>query len=143
MKEVEIILSEKGITPTPVRKLVYKCLADARGPLSLSDLEIKLDTVDKSTISRTLSTFKEHQLLHSFNDGSGSVKYELCISDDSGRHDDLHVHFRCKKCGKTICLQEVGVPTVKLPEGYLSHEVNYVVTGICSDCSQTEKFVNK
>ena len=133
---MEEILASRGVMPTPVRKLVYRCLENSEFPLSLSDLESMLDTVDKSTISRTLSTFKDHQILHSFTDGSGSVKYELCFSQGEKLHDDLHVHFRCKKCGHTNCLPEISIPIVKLPIGYIVNEVSYIITGICNECSR-------
>lgn len=137
MKEIEAILQSKGVMPTPVRKLVYKSLKEAGAPRSLSDLESLLDTVDKSTISRTLATFKEHHLIHSFSDGSNSVKYELCSSSHSMNHDDFHVHFRCEKCGETICLPQVSIPEVELPQGFDVKEVNYVITGTCSKCSKS------
>lgn len=135
-EEVENILKKVGINPTPVRILVYKCLMDNSVPASLSEIEHILDTVDKSTISRTLSLFKQHHLLHSFNDGSGSVKYELCLSHDHENHDDSHVHFRCEKCGTTICLTSINVPKVELPQGYKSHETSYIISGICSSCNR-------
>lgn len=136
MKDIEDNLQHSGITPTPVRILVYRCLKKASSPLSLSDIETKLDSVDKSTISRTLSTFREHHLLHSFNDGSGSMKYELCNSHNEGLHDDMHVHFRCEKCGVTTCLTSIGIPQVTLPEGYQAHEISYIISGLCSTCSK-------
>lgn len=123
-----------GITPTPVRILVFRCLQQATGPLSLSDLENNLESVDKSTISRTLNIFKDHHLIHSFNDGSGSTKYELCHSSRGDGHDDLHVHFRCERCGQTICLQDIVIPEISLPEGFISHDVSYLVKGICKNC---------
>ena len=135
MMEIENILSEKGINPTPVRKLVYKGLAEADYPLSLSDLEIMLDTVDKSTISRALAIFRQHNLIHSFSDGSSSTKYELCDCHHADNSHDFHVHFRCEICGETICLTELKVPIVQLPEGYRIHEINYVISGVCSNCS--------
>lgn len=135
MKEIEIILESKGITPTPVRKLVYKCLSEASASMSLSDMEKILESIDKSTISRTLSLFRNHHLLHSFNDGSGSVKYELCKAKEEDIDDDTHVHFRCEQCGDTICLSSIRIPEVILPEGYSIHEVNYIITGICGRCS--------
>ena len=134
MTEVDKILSEAGITPTPVRLMVYKCLANSKTPMSLSDLEDELESIDKSTISRTLSTFKNSHLLHSFNDGSGSVKYEICYSSDHGTHNDMHVHFHCEKCGETICLPDVSVPHVDLPHNYVSHEVSYLIKGLCPKC---------
>lgn len=134
MKETEAFLEKMGITPTPVRKLVYHCLKNSGGALSLSDLEERLNTIDKSTISRTLNLFKEKHLLHSFNDGSGSMKYEVCTSHGD-HHDDLHVHFRCLECGETICLLGLEVPVVELPSGYRVKEVSYVVTGVCAKCA--------
>ena len=135
MKDAEIILKESGITPTPVRILVYRCLLNASSPLSLSDIEICLDTVDKSTISRSLALFRERQLLHAFTDGSGSMKYEVCTSHDHHHEDDMHVHFRCEKCGQTFCLTHLGIPQVTLPEGFVMHEINYIISGICKDCA--------
>ena len=132
-KEIETILTESGITTTPVRLLVYKALLSSASPLSLSDLETALESVDKSSISRTLNIFRNHRLIHSFNDGSGSVKYEICYSYD----DDRHVHFRCEKCGETICLNHIMIPHVNLPNGYISLEINYVIKGICNKCSRT------
>lgn len=134
MTDLETFLKDKGITPTSIRLLVLNCLNNASAPKSLSDLENELETVDKSTISRTLSLFREHHLLHSFTDGSGSMKYELCHSHNIGTCEDRHVHFRCENCGKTICITSVNVPIVELPEGFLVHESNYVVTGLCPNC---------
>lgn len=133
--QVNEILKRYGITATPTRIMIYKSLESSHLPLSLSDIETILDTVDKSTISRTLSLFKEKHLVHSINDGSGSVKYELCNEPGKNLHDDLHVHFRCEKCGTTRCLEDVKIPEVQLPEGYYAHEKNYILTGICADCT--------
>lgn len=138
MEESDKILKEAGITPTAVRILVYRCLLTSLSPLSLSDLEVRLESVDKSTISRTLSLFRKYHLVHSFNDGSGSVKYELCKSTSKQEHDDMHVHFRCEKCGETFCLSEIKVPQVELPEGFEAHGFNYVISGICNNCSHNE-----
>ena len=138
-QEIENKLQQVGVAPTSVRILVYKMLDSSDKPVSLSDIEMVLDTVDKSTISRTLSTFKENHLVHSINDGSGSMKYELCRSHGNGLHDDLHLHFRCIECGKTICLNELRIPEIELPSGYTMIEKSYVVTGICACCNKGKK----
>ena len=143
MNEIEEILTAHGVTPTPVRKLVYKCLKDSHSPLSLTDIESELDTVDKSTISRSLATFKEHGIVRSFTDGSGSMKYETSGREGDDSHGEYHVHFRCEKCGETQCLTQVAVPAVDLPPGYLIHEVNYVITGVCGGCVGKEKIKEK
>ena len=133
MKQAEAYLKERGITPTPVRVLVYRCLNSSDTPMSLSDIEMELNSVDKSTISRTLSMFRDNHLLHAINDGSGSVKYEVCRSHGE-EHDDMHVHFRCRKCGETICLHSVMIPDVILPAGYVAEEKSYIISGVCEKC---------
>ena len=135
MKEYDSILREAGINPTSIRILILKCLINSQTPMSLSDLETNLDSVDKSTISRTLTIFKEHHIVHSFNDGSGSMKYEICKSQDHENFNDMHVHFRCEKCGNTLCMTSVSIPTVELPKGFQIHEISYVISGICPSCS--------
>ncbi|MCH5240462.1 MAG: transcriptional repressor [Muribaculaceae bacterium] len=135
MSKDNVSLQQHGITPTPVRQLIFRCLEQAHRPLSLANLETLLETVDKSTISRTLAIFKEHHLIHSISDGSGSVKYELCHSEMSDHHDDTHVHFRCEKCDETICLPSLKIPELVLPEGFKQHEATFVITGICPLCN--------
>lgn len=134
MQEVADTLKKAGISPTPGRILVYKSLCSASSPMSLSDLELELESVDKSTISRTLSLFREKHIVHGFNDGSGAFKYEICRRGDEELHDDTHVHFHCKKCGETFCLKTIGIPEVELPEDFIVHDYNYIITGICKEC---------
>ena len=132
-QNVADFLREAGITPTPVRILVYRCLSECNMPLSLADIELRLESVDKSSISRSLTTFRKHNLVNCFNDGSGSAKYEICLNDTN--QNDLHVHFRCELCDTTLCLNEIRVPEVKLPTGFISKEANFIITGICKDCA--------
>ena len=71
-------LDRRGIKPTAIRLLVIKAMMQAERAVSLLDLETLLDTVDKSTISRTIALFLSHHLIHSIDDGSGSLKYAVC-----------------------------------------------------------------
>lgn len=139
MKEtIESLLKSKGVSPTPVRILVYDELYKAEGPLSLTEIETSLGSVDKSTISRTLSTFKQKHIVHSFNDGSSSMKYELCHTENEETDDDMHVHFRCDRCGRTFCFNNIKVPKVELPKGFSALGVNYIITGTCNYCNKKE-----
>ncbi|MCH5224237.1 MAG: transcriptional repressor, partial [Muribaculaceae bacterium] len=60
------LLINAGVTPTPVRILVYRFLNQSKSPASLADIESALESVDKSTVSRTLNTFRKHHLVHAF-----------------------------------------------------------------------------
>ena len=59
------LLDKRDIQPTAIRILVLRTMMQAGRSVSLLDLETMLDTVDKSTIFRTLTLFLSHHLIHS------------------------------------------------------------------------------
>lgn len=128
-------LEKKGVKPTAVRILVLKAMVEENRAMSLLELEMKLETVDKSTIFRTLSIFLAHHVVHDIEDGSGSVKYEVCCGEDSCSIDDMHIHFYCEVCHRTYCFHSLHIPVVKLPEGFDMHGINYMIKGVCRMCS--------
>ena len=130
------ILERKGVRVTSIRILVMEALTAASRPMSLSDLETVLDTVDKSSIFRSLEAFEKHHAVHSIDDGTGSVKYEVCEGEDECTVSDMHAHFYCEKCHKTYCLKEISAPVVDLPEGFEMNSVNYIVKGTCRECGR-------
>ena len=118
-----------------LRLLILRTMAGFDRAFSLADLEEELDTVDKSTLFRTLTLFLAHHLVHGIDDGTGSLKYALCSSDCDCEIDDLHTHFYCTHCRRTFCLRGVAVPQVGLPDGFSAETINFVIKGICADCS--------
>lgn len=128
------ILNERNIKATAIRILILKTMSGFDAAFSLSDLEIALDSVDKSTISRTIHLFHEHQLIHSFEDGSGSVKYSVCSRGCTCSVDELHAHFYCNYCKKAFCLENIAVPVFSLSEGMAVESVNLVIKGYCGKC---------
>ncbi len=127
-------LQYRDVKPTAMRGLVMEILLEQKTAISLKELESKFTQVDKSTLFRTLKTFEEKNVIHSIEDGSGSVKYAVCHDSCDCNPSDLHVHFRCTKCEKTFCLNEIPVPQIKLPVGFTLENVNMVVKGICANC---------
>lgn len=129
-------LEERSIKPTSVRLLVLKEMLASKQAFSLGSLEEALDTVDKSTLSRTITLFHDHLLIHSIDDGSGTMKYSVCSPDCMCALKDLHVHFTCRKCRKTFCLESIHIPSVQLPKGFRLENVNFVLKGLCDACSK-------
>ena len=134
---IEALLIAHDIKPTANRIVVVKALAAAERPMSLSELEYKILSIDKSGVFRALTLFREHHLVHVLEDGGDGVRYELCLShDDHQEDDDQHVHFYCEQCHRTFCLPATPIPPVPLPEGYLMQSINYMVKGLCPECSK-------
>ena len=132
-------LAHRDIKPTAIRLLVLRALMETKQAVSLTDLESKLDTVDKSTIFRTLSLFLSRHLIHGVDDGSGSLKYAVCEDCCQCTVEDQHTHFYCERCHKTFCIRSIHVPVVQLPEGFVPNGINYVVKGLCAECAQGKK----
>jgi len=119
-----------------MRELVLKVLTEQDRAISLADLEQKFDNADKTTLYRTLKTFEENKLIHSIDDGTGSVKYALCKETCQCHPEDLHVHFLCTKCQQTYCLNDISIPSIDLPMNFKLETINMVVKGICSNCDK-------
>lgn len=127
-------LRHRGIRPTALRLLILRTMFRDGETVSLPQLETLLPTVDKSTISRTLSLFLLHRLIHAVDDGSGSLKYNVCDDDCDCTVEDEHTHFYCERCHRTFCLKQIHVPVVPLPPGFTLNSINYVLKGVCPEC---------
>jgi len=137
-EELEKLLKERDIQPTAIRLLVLRAMLHAKQSVSLLDLEGQLETIDKSTIFRTLTLFHAHKLIHAINDGTGSCKYALCQPGCQCHADEQHAHFHCVRCNRTFCFTNIPSPLVKLPDGFQLDNINYVLTGICAECALKE-----
>lgn len=137
-KELEQRMEQQGIKPTAMRLLVYKELERSARPLSLKELEERMETAERSTIFRTLSLFLQHHLIHGIEDGSGALRYEMCTSSNHHIHDDQHGHFYCECCQRTFCLHGIPVPHVSMPEGFIAIAVNLMIKGICPECQKNK-----
>ncbi len=131
------VLQRSGIRPTGNRLLIYGIMHATQNAVSMSDLEHMLPELDKSTIFRTLTLFNEKHLIHGAED-AGGMKY--CIRDNNEVFDadESHCHFYCESCGKTYCLDKSVISNLALPEGFVMHGLNYLVKGICAECTNKE-----
>ena len=128
------LMEHHGVKATANRILIASALMDAGRPMSMSELESVLETIDKSNIFRALQAFREGHLVHVLEDTGDGVRYELCHSHHDDEDDDVHVHFYCEKCHRTYCLEDTPIPPVSIPEGFEVETVNYLLKGICPDC---------
>lgn len=133
-EEIEKKLGAKNVKPTAMRMLVYKTLEGSKKALSLIDLEQKFEKVERSTIFRALKTFEENLIVHTIDDGTGSVKYAVCDNECTCAIHDLHVHFLCQRCGRTRCMKELPIPEITLPEGFTHETSQFVINGVCPTC---------
>ncbi|WP_083261195.1 hypothetical protein [Crocinitomix algicola] len=70
-------LEQCKIRPTAVRILVLKYFVEENNCASLNELELHLETADKSTLFRTLVTFEQKGLIHKIEDGTGGANMDF------------------------------------------------------------------
>ena len=130
------ILKKAGLSVTESRKTILDLFFAAQGALAHADIERHSSiNIDRVTVYRTLQTFVESGIIHQIPTTDNTILYALCKdSCEVGHHHDEHVHFICVSCNKTNCLDDVMVPMVKLPKGFLPIQTAMVVKGTCIDC---------
>lgn len=136
MDSLEKILEHRKINPTAMRLLVLKKLQQSEHAVSLNELESLFENADTTTLYRTLKTFEKNKLVHSIDDGSGSVKYALCEESCDCLPDQAHIHFHCTICGQTYCMKDYSPPKISLPKNFTAEETNLIVKGLCEKCSK-------
>lgn len=136
--DVKDVLKEHKLRLTDARVDVLNLFMAQDHALSHADLEEKLqEDYDRVTLYRTLNSFLEKGLVHKVPVDDGSTRYALCSDGcDDHHHDDDHIHFKCTECGQTQCLENMPLPKVKLPDGYILQDVNFLVQGVCKGCNQ-------
>jgi Fur family transcriptional regulator, ferric uptake regulator len=131
------ILRRKHLSVTDSRKKILSLFLASNDALAHGDIEKKAgEKFDRVTVYRTLQTFVEKGIVHTIPTSENSVRYALCKDCTEGHHHDNHVHFVCANCQKTICLDNIVSPEIKLPQGYLPHNVQVVINGICDACNE-------
>lgn len=134
-EKIEAKLISKGVKPTAMRLLVMDVLSNQEVAISLSELEHSFEKADRITLYRTLKTFEVKNVIHSIDDGTGAIKYALCVEGCECRPEDLHAHFHCEKCKRTYCLTDKIIPDIHLPKKFVMQGIKLVINGLCENCS--------
>lgn len=138
MEDIQQLLKKSRLSVTDTRTAILSLFKNASGALAHADIEKATKAqFDRVTIYRTLQSFLEKGIIHTIPTDDNSVQYALCKSDCSeGHHHDNHVHFICKECNITYCLDTVKIPSINLPKGFKGEDVEVIVKGICDQCSR-------
>jgi Fur family transcriptional regulator, ferric uptake regulator len=134
--KVNDILKQNRLSVTDSRTKILSFFLQRSNAISHADIEKNTKaTFDRVTVYRTLQTFVEKGIIHIIPTTDNSIKYALCRNDCApGHHHDNHVHFICDECSKTVCLDDINIPSIKLPKGFKPQHSEMVVTGTCGNC---------
>lgn len=136
MEPLELLKKHK-LSKTESRLGILELFLSSPGALAHADIEkLTSEAYDRVTVYRTLNSFVEKGLIHRIPTTDSAILYALCRDECvQGHHHDNHVHFICTVCNKASCLEDVLVPAVKLPGGFMPKTSNMNVMGTCRDCA--------
>lgn len=132
------LLENHKLRITPIRAEVLGLFMGKPYALTHADIEQTLSgEFDRVTIYRTLASFVEKGLVHKIPAENGITRYALCKDECSdNHHQHQHVHFTCTRCKQTFCLENITVPKINVPQGYMVNDMNYLASGTCKDCNK-------
>ncbi len=88
--------------------------------------------MNKTTVYRILERLEDEGMIHSFTDNDGLTWYAKCNGCSSSHHADLHPHFKCRNCGKTVCLNlDIAIPSI--PNRKVD-SAEFLLIGVCEKC---------
>lgn len=131
------ILSENGINKTRGKIKILQEISRSKRPLSVTEIHSMLDeSCDVSTIFRTITQFKEKNLIREVNLDEGFFRYEMSSGEENNHH---HHHVRCRKCGDIRNIEKCDLEVfekaiTKLGFSEMEHRLEF--TGLCSKCSK-------
>lgn len=140
-KDALLILQKAGISKTSKRLAVLCILLEATTPLCANTIRQLLKSkasVDKVTIYRILSLFKQHKIIREIASSGGVSFFELI-----NVKNPVHPHFNCISCGTFTCLSPI--PLTEAQQSILSgkdyhiEHIDINISGVCSDCRTAEK----
>jgi Fur family ferric uptake transcriptional regulator len=135
-KDALLILQKAGISKTSQRLAVLDILFKATTPLSVNAIRQALETksnIDKVTIYRILSVFKDRGIIREIASAGGANYFEMATLENP-----LHPHFSCRNCGAFTCLAPLSftqAPELILPkDDYSIDHIEINISGLCACC---------
>ena len=129
-------LRARGLRRTPQREMVLSALHELGGHASVEEAYQQVrrlsESVEKSTVYRTLELLHELGLVIQVDVGDNILRYAL-----TGH--GTHSHLVCSACGR---IEEVGLAGLDVLRSELAHSSDFdladhqVLKGICRRCRQ-------
>lgn len=131
------LLSKNGLNRTKGKIQILQEISNSEKPLSVHEIHSRMDeSCDVSTIFRTITQFKEKNLIQEVNLDEGFFRYEMASHENDHAH---HHHVRCRVCGdiKNIEKCDLGPFEKAIAKlGFKDMEHRLEFTGVCSRCSK-------
>jgi Fur family ferric uptake transcriptional regulator len=138
--DAQNLLRAASLRVTPVRMAILGHLLKVGCPVSHADLwkRKRIRSFNRVTVYRTLLTLQKNGIVHGVQGTDGAWRF--CAHPfGQDRCPGNHPHFVCTRCRRMICLLGQSMPFVQVPEGTEVEAKQFVVYGICAECSASKE----
>jgi len=137
MSSKEILKAEK-LSLTSHRIELLNLLSGCKQAITEKELEVLMKgKCNRTTIYRNLNSLVDKKIVHRILSGE-AVKYKLIRNSLGSSISNDHVHFECKYCNTTFCMEELTIEDFNLPEGFTRLENQFIIFGICKNCQHAK-----
>jgi Fe2+ or Zn2+ uptake regulation protein len=140
-KDTLLILQKAGLSKTPQRIAVLNILIDAVVPVNMNSIRQALGTkirIDRVTIYRILSLFKQHMIIREITSTGGANYFELATMENP-----VHPHFICRNCEALSCLEPLTFSQagqwLTPDKDYSIEHIEINISGLCASCRNATK----
>ncbi len=136
------IIERNNYKITIQKQLILETLLSSHKHMTIKELHelLKDRNIGIATLYRNLDVFQKLGIIREIN-LEGQTYYEMKIFGKK----PIHIHFKCKNCGKVIDIQDKKIYHEYLKLNRLIEEKNLIILdsmftfkGICSDCKVNE-----
>jgi Fur family ferric uptake transcriptional regulator len=90
------------------------------------------EQLDRVTLYRVLEWLSKNNLVHKIAGDDRVWRFRV----NTELHSHQHAHFICTRCTKVTCLSDYRIKSSpSLPLGYLFHEIELTIKGLCAECA--------
>jgi len=132
-QQAETLIRATGARLTRPRTRVLEFLLEAGRPLTHHEIHDQLpgEALDAVTLYRVLEWLTQNGLVHRIAGADQVWRFGTGV----GAQDHDHAHFQCTNCDSVTCFNDMPLPRrVKMPAGFTSQEVDFLIKGICPRC---------
>jgi Fur family ferric uptake transcriptional regulator len=138
-QQAESLIRATGARLTRPRSRVLIFLLEQARPLTHHEIHDQLpgDAIDAVTLYRVLEWLTANNMIHRIAGADQVWRFSASSGASSGQQDHDHAHFQCTNCDSVTCFNDMPLPKrKKMPDGFTSQEVEFLIKGICPRCGE-------
>ena len=135
--QIRELLQKRNLKATSTRLKLFTIMEDYGSAISHSDIQKKMNPIDRVTLYRTLETLKEKGIIHNAFQENNETYFAICgRTCEEHQHHHEHIHFKCLKCNTVSCKEVNKTFEIPLPNHEI-YKVSINVEGLCDECNNT------